>query len=498
MGIKNYENKLYKDYEELLLKFEEQKILIKETNKIVKNLNHTIETLNETIEKQNKIIEEQAKEILRMKSKNDRDSSNSSKPSSTNGYKKLITNRREKSDKPQGAQKGHEAHSLNNKLEQFINSGNIEEKIIEINKNDDNKDKRYIERLVMDIKIIKTLTRYRYYPDENGKYNIPKCHNQNIRYGNEVKAICIDLMNNLYNSTDGVKRFIEDITNGGMTISKGTLILWNEEITSNLMPEINQIEKSLMDSYYINHDESQIKIDGIGNNILCACNQTHTRLWAHKNKSQEALKEIGFLPKYHGVIVKDGTELYNPFGSFLSQCLSHILRYLKPYYNDIKHNAPKKMNDYLSNCNTLRNQLISEEVKSFTEFEYNKIIREYDSILDEWEKELREDVDNYLFNDEYCLWRRMKYDNKSMDENYRGDRDEILYFLKDFNVPSTNNPAEVAQRPAKIKQKIGKFRSFGGAECYAIIRSCISTYKKNSINVLDSLISAFNNNPIIV
>ena len=81
MGIKNYENKLYKDYEELLLKFEEQKILIKETNKIVKNLNHTIETLNETIEKQNKIIEEQAKEILRMKSKNDRDSSNSSKPS---------------------------------------------------------------------------------------------------------------------------------------------------------------------------------------------------------------------------------------------------------------------------------------------------------------------------------------------------------------------------------------------------------------------------------
>ena len=29
----------------------------------------------------------------------------------------------------------------------------------------------------------------------------------------------------------------------------------------------------------------------------------------------------------------------------------------------------------------------------------------------------------------------MKYDNKKMDEKIRGDRDEILYFLKDFNVP---------------------------------------------------------------
>lgn len=96
------------------------------------------------------------------------------------------------------------------------------------------------------------------------------------------------------------------------------------------------------------------------------------------------------------------------------------------------------------------------------------------------------------------VFRRMKYDNKNMDEKYRGDRDEILYFLKDFKVPSTNNSAEIAQRPTKIKQKIGKFRSMDGAEAYSIIRSCIITYKKNNINVLKALISAFNNNIVLV
>ena len=57
---------------------------------------------------------------------------------------------------------------------------------------------------------------------------------------------------------------------------------------------------------------------------------------------------------------------------------------------------------------------------------------------------------------------------------------------------NAHNAAESAQRPVKIKQKIGKFRSNNGANNYAVIRSCISTYKKNNINVFKALVSAFN------
>lgn len=63
-------------------------------------------------------------------------------------------------------------------------------------------------------------------------------------------------MTNLYNSTDGVTRFIEDITNGGMTISKGTLVFWTQKMANGLQIEIENIEKKLLESYYINHDES--------------------------------------------------------------------------------------------------------------------------------------------------------------------------------------------------------------------------------------------------
>ena len=128
----------------------------------------------------------------------------------------------------------------------------------------------------------------------------------------------------------------------------------------------------------------------------------------------------------------------------------------------------------------------------------DRSINKYDEYIDEWEKEIKNDKKNYLIDEEKKLWKRMNYDNKNMDENYRRDRDEILYFLQDFNIPSTNNQAEVDQRSAKIKQKIGKWRSEDGAEDYAIIRSCINTYKKNSINILDALIKSFSNQLIIV
>lgn len=491
-------NDFYAQYEELVIKFEKQEKILKDTNQLVKELKNIIKSLNNTIESQNKVIEEQAREILRLKLKNNKDSSNSSKPSGTNGYKKIITNRREKSNKKQGGQKNHIPHTLTKKINQFLNSGNIEEEIIEINKNKENEHKRYIEKIVIDIKITKQIKRYRYYPNEKGKYNIPKYHNQYIQYGNNIKSIAMDLMINLPNSTDGIVTFISDITNGGITLSKGTLINWEADLASKSGNDINQIEGQLLNSYYLNHDESQFKIASEGYNVLCACNELYVRLWPSRHKSQKAIDEINFLPKYKGVIVKDGTELYNKYGCFLSQCISHIQRYLKGIYDFIDHKAPKRLSDFFTKYNNLRNEYISSQKESFSDIELSKIINEYDNIIDEWDKELREDTNNYLFEDELKLFTRLKYDNKKMDSKIRGDRDEVLYFLKDFNVPSTNNNAESSQRGVKIKQKIGKFRSEEGANNYLIIKSCILTYKKQKLDILKSIVSTFEGKSILV
>ena len=97
------------------------------------------------------------------------------------------------------------------------------------------------------------------------------------------------------------------------------------------------------------------------------------------------------------------------------------------------------------------------------------------------------DKNNPLYDEERKLLSRME----------DSDKEEILYFLKDFKVPATNNQVEIDQRNIKIKQKIGNFRSEVGAEMYAEIRSCINTYKKQGINVYRALIKAFKDETVI-
>ena len=70
----------------------------------------------------------------------------------------------------------------------------------------------------------------------------------------------------------------------------------------------------------------------------------------------------------------------------------------------------------------------------------------------------------------------------------RNRRQDVLRFLHDPTVPFTNNLAEQDGRMMKVKQKIsGGFRSDDGAEDFGIIRTLISTARKQGWNLLQTL-----------
>lgn len=511
-----YSEKQYKMLEEELRKLKNENELKNKENKLLKQQNkqkdeiiHDLdknsykEKYNFTLSNYNNLlkidsekdieIQELKKKVKDLESKLamqnvkiKKDSSNSSKPSSTNGFKKVITNRREKSNKKQGGQTGHVGAFLKDPLlQKSINSEDIEEVVVDIGKNEINKDKPVVIRKVIDIDIKTKVTVYKYYPDSNGKYNIKEEHNTPIQYGPTIKAMAIDLMIALNNSTDAVSDFFRSITNGVIKLSKGSLIEWQKKAAKMLEPQIKNIQKNLMESYYANADESQIKVNGQAYNVIGVSNKEYTRLWASKNKSQKAIEDIGFLNHYQGIVVKDGTNLYNNCGIKRAQCLSHILRYIKGISDFNHHNGAIEMSKLLSEINEKRNKYIEEERESFEEKERKEFNKEFNNIFKKWKKEWMHsnEENNPVYEDERKLLSR--FENKK-------ERTEILYFLKDFKVPSTNNQIETDLRPIKIKQKIGKFRSENGAELYAEIRSCINTYKKQNYSPFSMLEKGFN------
>src|SRR5664279_297769 len=67
---------------------------------------------------------------------------------------------------------------------------------------------------------------------------------------------------------------------------------------------------------------------------------------------------------------------------------------------------------------------------------------------------------------------------------------DVLRFLSDPTVPFTNNLAERDGRMMKLRQKIsGGFRSVEGAEDFAVIRSLLSTARKQGWEILRTLIA---------
>ncbi len=67
-------------------------------------------------------------------------------------------------------------------------------------------------------------------------------------------------------------------------------------------------------------------------------------------------------------------------------------------------------------------------------------------------------------------------------------KSDVLRFLSDPAVPFTNNLAEQDGRMMKLRQKIsGGFRSEDGAKDFAVIRSMLSTARKQGWNMLRTL-----------
>jgi len=199
-------------------------------------------------------------------------------------------------------------------------------------------------------------------------------------------------------------------------------------------------------------------------------------------------KRGSLLPKVTGIVVHDHWKPYYTMRGVLhALCNAHHLRELKALVEIEKEDWARKMQRLLRRAchaaNLAHQQGVPLQAGLIALFD-----RCYDTIL-------AEGLAFHQAQPALAKARRRGRQPRRVGHNLllrlSTRKRDVLRFLTDPSVPFTNNLAEQDGRMMKLRQKIsGGFRSEDGAKDFAIIRSVLSTARKQGWNMLQTLTSA--------
>ena len=453
--------------------------------KVYEELLRTIELLKDRVKK----LESANKALQERLNKN---SSNSHKPPSSDGYRKGIKNNREKSGKSQGAQKGHKGKTL-----QMVSKP---DKVIEHKVKGECQCGRDLEqapvlrierRQVFDLpgKLME-VTEHQVEIRQCccGVIHQAECKEKgNAQYGTRIKSLAVYLNQYQFVPFERLQEFFEDVI--GVSISDGVLTGSNELLYEQLEKPEEQIKKALQESKVLHNDETGMRCSGKLQWIHSSSTDSHTHYSIQQKRGKEGMDAIGILTHYKGTSVHDRWAPYDNYACTHALCNAHLLRELKYLKEEMGREWASKMITLLVSANNLKqeNKLGATAIR-FIEEQYEQIIEQ--GITEE---------PPLVIPVIKKRGRIKKPKPLNLLEAFIDRREQILRFVHNKDVPFDNNLAERDIRMVKLKQKIsGCFRTLHGAEVFCRIRSYISTARKQGYGILDAIEKALLENPIAV
>ena len=427
-----------------------------------------------------------------------KDSHNSSKPPSSDGFVKPKS-QRPKSDRPVGGQKGHPGHTLKmqNNPDHIINHlvSHCTECGFSLEASSANS---YERRQIFDLppfrlEITEHRVEHKSCPN-CGCFNkavFPETVSQPVQYGPNLKAVAVYLSQYQLLPYERTSELFFDLF--GVELSQATLVNTNQSCYEILKPVAEKIKEQIIGAGVVHFDETGLYIDGKRYWLHGASTKNLTYYGAHPKRGDEATNEIGILPYFQGTAVHDFWKSYFKYDCRHALCNAHHLRELTAIYELDKQQWPKDLIDLLleikkavSQRKAFTNMLDPIQLQSFEE--------RYDRIINQG---LAENPPPILPGKAGKRGKTKQTKAKNLLDRLNEHRLEVLAFMYDFQVPFDNNQAERDIRMTKVKQKIsGAFRSQDGANTFCRIRSYISTVKKNSLSVIDAIKAAFDGKPL--
>ena len=470
--IKKLQNAFESKKEDLIRKI--KKPLMEENQKLKEELSKAfkeIDRLKDCINKNND--EKKDYEIERLTNQLNKNSTNSGIPTSKESISENVKrrtneyNHRTKTGKKSGGQLNHPGKTLTKeKVKEMINSGEVPVKIIE-NYVDGNKYKKEIIKYKIGIKTQAYVEKYVFIPNNESKEVLPKEFYSGVSYKDDIKSFVVLLGNYFSMPYNKITECIRNLTSNMVSLSEGTIDNIYEEFSNKTGDTLENIKTNLLNGNYQHTDETVTKENGKDSYYRGYANLENVLFKYHNLKGDAPIEEDDILTIYLGIVIADHEVGIFKYGTHNQDCIVHFGRYCLEQHQNIVTVWQMEIYRLLLKLNKEREILKKFGRNSFTEDEIKIIYDDYDSII-ELAKEENEYIPSKYWKEKAntLLKRSIKY------------KEQLLYFIHDFNIPSDNNFMERVLRMIKSKTKVsGGFRSSNGGIRFGNIMSVVKTSK---------------------
>lgn len=269
----------------------------------------------------------------------------------------------------------------------------------------------------------------------------------------------------------------------GHSVSASFLVNNNRRLAVQLEPFIKKLKKKLLKQPVLHADETGYYYQGRRNWLHTLCTEKHTFYMPHAKRGKLAMDAMGILPDYKGTLVHDFWKAYNDYCCNHALCNIHHLRDLTFCEEVLNCSWAAKAKQFF--LNLLDKVKIAKEsgAACLTRWQLQSISKKYNELITEGQQ---------LYPPPKKIKGRRGVTKKSKTHNllerFIHYKAEVLAFAKNFSIPFGNNLAEQAIRMVKVKQKIsGCFRSEQGAKDFADIRSYIATMQKQGYTIIQAI-----------
>lgn len=309
------------------------------------------------------------------------------------------------------------------------------------------------------------------------------------QYGPGVRALVAYLCAHQHLPCDRTAQLLADCFSA--PVSTGSIVNMVAECAEGLAPFDDAVADRIASSPVAHFDETGARVAGTLHWVHSASTAGLTRYGVHPRRGKDGMEAAGVLPRFGGTAVHDGYPPYRHFGCAHALCNAHHLRELAAAAEIDGQGWAADMAELLVELGKTVDRARAAGAEGLPADVLRRYRRRYRRIVAAGRAAnppptvrtgrrgpiARSPAANLL----------ARLDTR---------QDEVLRFAADFAVPFDNNRAERDIRMVKLQQKIsGCWRTTSGAERFLVVRGYVSTLRKQSLPVLDSLRQVFEGNP---